>query len=94
MQYFGLGSSLFIVAAVITTTLWHLTTPDIIEDQYASVETMVDKAANKEDAFAKLIRSALNEAKAKSSAKPRPTIIRVTSFDKPVPLHLTSFKRH
>jgi hypothetical protein len=63
MRYFVLGSSLFIVAAVVTLTHFYLNTPDEVHDKYVSAEPVVDEATMKEVTFARQIRSALNGGK-------------------------------
>ena len=70
MRYFGLGSSLFIVAAVVTLTHFYINTPDELHDKYVSAEPVVDESIMKEVAFAKQIQSALNESSGGKLAMP------------------------
>jgi hypothetical protein len=70
MRYFGLGSSLFIVAVVVTLTHFYLNTPDELHDKYVSAEPVVDESIMKEVAFAKQIQYALNESSGGKLAMP------------------------
>ena len=81
MQYFGLGSSLFIVAAVVTLTHFYLNTPDELHDKYVSAEPVVDKSIMKEVSFAKQIRSALNESRGGKLAMPLTNLIKSTNVN-------------
>jgi hypothetical protein len=79
MQYFGLGSSLFIVAAVVTLTHFYLNTPDELHDKYVSAEPVVDKSIMKEVAFAKQIRSAFSETRGSTLTMPLPNSFKSTN---------------
>ena len=81
MRYFGLGSSLFIVAAVVTLTHFYLNTPDELHDKYVSAEPVVDKSIMKEVAFAKQIRSALNESSGGKLAMPHTNSFKSTNVN-------------
>ena len=81
MRYFGLGSSLFIVAAVVTLTHFYLNTPDELHDKYVSAEPVVDEATMKEVAFARQIRSALNESRGGKLAMPLTNLIKSTNVN-------------
>ena len=72
MRYFGLGSSLFIVATVVTVTHFYLNTPDELHGKYISAEPVVDEATVKEVAFARQIRSALNDSRGGTLTMPLP----------------------
>ena len=81
MRYFGLGLSLFIVAAVLTVTHFYLNTPDELHAQFVSSDPIVDEAAKLEAAFAKQILSALNGGEAGTLATPHSKLIKATNVN-------------